>query len=366
MSFGNFYKNKTILITGHTGFKGSWLALWLKNLGANVIGLSHAPRYEMGVFQKSRLSMKMIDIRGDVLDRKLLSETIMEYKPEIVFHLAAQPLVRLSYERPWETIQNNVMGTLNLLESMRLSDSIKVMINVTSDKCYEDKEWIYGYKETDSLGGRDPYSASKACSEIITNSYLQSYFLSSNERMISSVRSGNVIGGGDWSEDRIIPDCVRAATENKPVKIRNPNAIRPWQHVLEPLSGYLLLAQKIWNSPKEYAGAWNFGPDSSSFITVGELTSKFISYFNGSHIHDEMVTNSKHETKMLNLDVSKANIILHWKPVLNIEQSIELTASWYKKYSNSNVYDICIKQINYYTNQACEQSIPWADTLYED
>lgn len=349
-SFNNVYKGKTVLVTGHTGFKGSWLSIWLNELGANVIGYSLDPYTEKDNFVLSGIGEKMVDIRGDIRDREKLNEVFNKYMPEFVFHLAAQPLVRLSYEQPVETYETNVMGTINILEAIRNSKQTQVGILITTDKCYENKEQVWGYRETDPLGGYDPYSSSKGATEIAINSWRQSYFNSDefekHKKSISSVRTGNVIGGGDWAKDRIIPDCIRALENNVPIKIRSPKSIRPWEHVLEPLSGYLLLGQKMYEQPKKYSGAWNFGPELSSVVTVWDIANKVIDYFKAGQLIDVSNPEDVHEAKLLSLDIAKARFNLGWKPKLDIDRTIELTVEWYKNYKDLNVYDLCVKQIN--------------------
>ena len=257
LKFKNFYTNKKILITGHTGFKGSWLTLWLTELGAEVIGYSLEPPIKPSLFEVFNLKNRIIHIIGDIRDEEKLKDVFKEYKPEIIFHLAAQPLVRLSYQEPKLTYETNVIGTLNLFEGVKEMESVRVVINVTSDKCYENKEWVYGYRENDPMGGYDPYSSSKGCTELLTAAYRNSYFNpkdygKTHQVSLASVRAGNVIGGGDWQVDRLVPDCVKALSKGETVKIRNPHAIRPWQHVLEPLSGYLFLAMRMWEEPTKY------------------------------------------------------------------------------------------------------------------
>ncbi len=301
--FNNIYKNKTVLVTGHTGFKGSWLAIWLKMLGANVVGYALDPYTENDNFVLSKLDKEIIDIRGDIRDVKKLDETFEKYKPEFVFHLAAQPLVRLSYDIPVETYEVNVMGTINILEAIRKHKCTRVGIMVTTDKCYENKEQIWGYKESDALGGYDPYSSSKGATEIAINSWRQSYFnplqYEQHNVAIASVRAGNVIGGGDWQLDRIVPDCIRYIENNKTIEIRSPKAVRPWEFVLEPLSGYLMLASKMYEEPIKYAQAWNFGPESSSIVPVWNIAESIIKYYEKGELKDISNPNDKHEANLL-------------------------------------------------------------------
>jgi len=349
-AFKNVYKDKVVLVTGHTGFKGSWLSIWLNELGAKVIGYALDPYTDKDNFVLAGLSDKIVDIRGDIRDFNKLKEVFTTYKPEYVFHLAAQPLVRLSYDIPVETYQINVMGTINVLECVRHTPSTKVGVFITTDKCYENREQIWGYKETDSLGGYDPYSSSKGAAEIAINSWKQS-FMNPNEyskhgKAIASVRAGNVIGGGDWAKDRIIPDCIRALEEDKPIEIRSPKAIRPWEHVLEPLGGYLLLGQMMTEDPVQYSEAWNFGPHLESVVTVEEVASILINHYGKGEINDISNKDAVHEAKLLNLDISKARFKLGWRPTLDIDQALKFTVDWYKKYKKEDVYTLCVEQIN--------------------
>ncbi len=347
--FDNIFKGKTVLVTGHTGFKGSWLCIWLNELGAKVVGYALEPYTENDNFVVSKLWDKIESNIGDVSDYESLKVIFDACQPEIVFHLVAQPLVRLSYRQPKLTYETNIGGTVNLLECCRNSDSVKVIINVTSDKCYKNKEWIWGYREIDELGGHDPYSSSKACSEIITSAYRKSFF-TEQIKFVSTGRAGKVIGGGDWREDRLVPDCIKALKNNKPIGIRNPQSVRPWQYVLEPLYGYLLLASKMWEDGEKYSGAWNFAPDRSSVITVGELVKRLIGYWGCGEFEDLSEGLAQpHEAKLLMLDNSKAVNLLGWKPVLSIDEAIEKIARWYK---NPDVdYDFCVRQIEDYVKQ---------------
>ena len=345
--FNNVFEGKTVLITGHTGFKGSWLSIWLTELGANVIGYALEPYTANDIFVVAGVDRKIKSNIGDIRDYDKLKGVFNKYRPEIVFHLAAQPLVRLSYAQPRLTYDTNVGGTVNLLECCRAGDSVKVIINVTSDKCYDNKEWMWGYRENDPVGGHDPYSSSKACSEIITAAYRSSFF-NVNKKSLSSVRAGNVIGGGDWREDRLVPDCIRALKKGEPVGIRSPRSVRPWQHVLEPLSGYLLLASRMCESGEKYSGAWNFGPYYGSVITVEELTKKLIGYWGSGQYKDlsGQLSQEPHEAGLLTLDISKAIHQLNWAPMLNVSEAVEYTVNWYKA---SHVdYDFCAGQINDY------------------
>ncbi|PAB60834.1 CDP-glucose 4,6-dehydratase [Anaeromicrobium sediminis] len=352
-SLKGFYRGKTVLVTGHTGFKGSWLSIWLKKLGAKVIGYGLDPYTTNGNFVVCNLENKMVDIRADIRDEEKLKYIFNKYKPEIVFHLAAQPLVRLSYKIPKETYDVNVIGSFNVLECIKNTNSVKVGVIITTDKCYKNKEQIWGYRETDPLGGYDPYSSSKACAEILIDSYRNS-FINPNKykehgKAISSVRTGNVIGGGDWSKNRLIPDCIRSLYSNKKIEIRNPNSIRPWQHVLEPLYGYLLLGKQMYFHGVNYSGAWNFGPDFESIVTVETIVNTIIDKWGSGTWIDLSHKKEPHEATLLNLDCTKAKTYLHWKPKLNIEEALAYTVYWYKNYKNENIYKLCLDQINEYS-----------------
>lgn len=352
--FDNFYKDKKILVTGHTGFKGSWLCIWLKELGAEVIGVSLDPVTERDNYVLTGLKNKITDIRADIRDAKQMKDIFENYKPEIVFHLAAQPLVRLSYEIPVETYEVNVMGTINILEAIRATESVKIGLMITTDKCYENKEQIWGYKENEPMGGYDPYSSSKGATEIAISSWRRSYFNPKNYekhgKSIASARAGNVIGGGDWALDRIIPDCIKALEEKKTIEIRSPKAIRPWQHVLEPLSGYMLLAKKMWEEPTLYCEGWNFGPQLESMVTVWDIANKLVEYYGEGKVKDISTPGELHEAQLLMLDITKANILLGWKPRMDNDKCIKLVVDWYKRYKTEDVYKVCVEQINTFIN----------------
>lgn len=349
--FENFFKGKRVLVTGHTGFKGSWLSIWLHELGAEVVGVSLDPYSERDNFVLSGIGHKIrADIRADIRDGQMMKSIFAEYKPEIVFHLAAQPLVRLSYEQPVETYETNVMGTINILEGIRFTDSVKVGVMITTDKCYDNKEQLRGYKEDDPFGGYDPYSSSKGACEIAIQSWRRSFFnpehFEKHGKSIASVRAGNVIGGGDWSLDRIIPDCIRALETDKLIEIRSPKSVRPWEHVLEPLSGYMLLAQKMWNDPTGYCEGWNFGPEAESVSTVWDVATELVKNFGKGELKDCSNPNALHEAQLLMLDITKAKTRLGWKPRLNMQQCISLVADWYKRYKNEDVYTLCVEEIS--------------------
>lgn len=349
--FNNFYKGKRVLVTGHTGFKGSWLSIWLHELGAEVVGVALDPFTERDNYVLSGIGNKIkADIRADIRDGEKMKEIFAEYKPEIVFHLAAQPLVRLSYDIPVETYETNVMGTINIMEAIRATDSVKVGVMITTDKCYENKEQIWGYRENEPMGGYDPYSSSKGAAEIAISSWRRSFFNPADygkkhNVSLASVRAGNVIGGGDWSLDRIIPDCIKAIEADEPIAIRNKKAVRPWQHVLEPLSGYMLLAQKMWDEPTNYCEGWNFGPRAESISTVWEVASKLIANYGKGELKDMSDPNAVHEANLLMLDISKAKFKLGWEPRMNIDQCATLIADWYKRYKSEDVYNLCVEEI---------------------
>lgn len=354
--FNAFYRGKRVLVTGHTGFKGSWLSIWLHELGAEVIGIARDPFTERDNYVLSGIGQKIkADIRADIRDGERMKEIFRQYQPEIVFHLAAQPLVRLSYDIPVETYETNVMGTINILEAIRSTDSVKVGVMITTDKCYENKEQVWGYRENEPMGGYDPYSSSKGATEIAIASWRRSFFnpkdYEKHGKSIASVRAGNVIGGGDWALDRIIPDCFKALEAGKPIEIRSPKAIRPWQHVLEPLNGYMLLASRMWNEPTKYCEGWNFGPRTESISTVWDVASMVIENYGSGKLKDLSTPNALHEAKLLMLDISKAKFRLGWEPRMDIKQCLALTVDWYKRYSDKDVYDLCVGQIEKYLKE---------------
>lgn len=354
--FDNFFKGKRVLVTGHTGFKGSWLSIWLHELGAEVVGVSQEPFTNRDNFVLSGIGHKiMADLRANICDGQKMKEIFQKYQPEIVFHLAAQPLVRYSYEQPVETYEENVMGTIHVMEAIRSTDSVKVGVMITTDKCYDNKEQMRGYKEDDPFGGYDPYSSSKGACEIAIQSWRRSFFNpedygKKHHVSLASVRAGNVIGGGDWALDRIIPDCIKALEQDKVIDIRSPKAIRPWEHVLEPLSGYMLLAKKLWEHPTEFCEGWNFGPESESVSTVWEVATELIKNYGKGELKDSSDSNAVHEAKLLMLDITKAKTKLGWKPRMNMRQCMELVADWYKRYQTEDVYQLCIEEIHQFTN----------------
>ncbi|MDC1279779.1 CDP-glucose 4,6-dehydratase [Pelagibacteraceae bacterium] len=344
----NFYKNKKILITGATGFKGSWLCSWLLELGAKVYGTGFTPNQNKNLFYDLELNRRMILKIIDIRDYNKLKKFINTIKPDIIFHLAAQPLVGVSYLKPVDTFSINFNGTLNILEIAKSCKFIKSIIAVTSDKCYEDLNKTSGYKEGDKLGGTDPYSASKAASELVINSYYKSFFKKKNNCGVSSVRAGNVIGGGDWSTYRLIPDCIKNLLKNKIIVLRNPNYNRPWQHVLEPLKGYLILAKKQFENPKKYSGAWNFGSSSKSIVSVKRIAELIIKFWGKGSIKTS--NNKFHETKVLQINSTKAKNELAWNPSYNIVQAVNVTSEWYLKVEKEKADPIKITkhQINNY------------------
>lgn len=351
--FNGVYNGETVLVTGHTGFKGSWLSIWLHELGAKVVGYSLDPYTEKDNFVLSDIGSKIIDIRGDIRDKQKLNSVFKEYQPKYVFHLAAQSLVRFSYTEPVETYEINVMGTINLLEEIRKCDATKIGIMITTDKCYENKEQLLGYRESDSLGGYDPYSSSKGAAEIAINSWRLSFMNPMNYhkhgKAIASARAGNVIGGGDWAKDRIVPDCIRAIEGNMPIELRAPLSVRPWEHVLEPLCGYLLLGAKMCNDPVNYSEAWNFGPENDVHYSVYDIAKLIVDYSKKGKLINSSGSEVLHESNLLLLNIDKAKSRLGWSPVLNIEETVKLTVDWYLHYQLEDVYNLCVNQINSFT-----------------
>lgn len=351
--FGGIYTDRRILVTGHTGFKGSWLVYWLQRMGASVCGYSlDAPTHP------SHWDLLELDMRSeiaDIRDSDRLQNVMADFRPEIVFHLAAQPLVRTSYANPVDTYSTNVMGTLNVFEACRKTDSVRAIINVTTDKCYENKEWVWGYRENDPMGGHDPYSSSKGCSELLTASYRNSFFNPADfgkkhETLLASCRAGNVIGGGDWAEDRLVPDIMRAASKGERVDIRNPSATRPWQHVLEPLGGYLLVGQKLIEGKFEFAEGWNFGPSDEGSISVGEVIQRVKGHWGKIACMLNPDPPALHEANLLKLDCSKAHVKLGWKPVWNAEETFERTVNWYRAFYETETI-LTSDDLNSYLNE---------------
>lgn len=346
----SFWKNKRVFLTGHTGFKGSWLSLWLHAYGAKVIGYALPPNTQPSLFELAKVDTKIASHMGDIRDGEALKSAVIHAKPDIIFHLAAQPLIRYSYQHPVETYQTNVLGTVNILESLRFSDTAKILVNVTTDKCYENKEWNWGYREIDPIGGYDPYSSSKGCAELVTAAYRTSYFnpktWADHGKAVASARAGNVIGGGDWSEDRLIPDIVKALAQGKKPLIRFPAAIRPWQHVLESLSGYLVLAEKLWQAPLAYAEGWNFGPEDHVCRPVAWIVDHLCQRWGDGAGWEQSNEQHPHEATYLKLDISKAKARLQWYPHWTIDQALDATVFWYKQWLKGiDAYTLTMQQI---------------------
>ena len=354
--FNNVYKDKKVFLTGYTGFKGSWLALWLTSLGADVCGYSLAPNTKPSMFEELDIEHKITkSVIGNILDFDNLAKTINEFQPDFVFHLAAQPIVRLSYSEPIMTYETNVIGSLNVLEASRRCPSVKAFVNVTTDKCYENREINRGYKEDEPMGGYDMYSSSKGCVEIMSSSFRRSFLQEEGSMAMGTARAGNVIGGGDWAQDRLVPDCVRYINDGQKIEIRNPIAVRPWQHVLEPLSGYMLLGQYLFEKGKEYAQGFNFGPNEDSVLKVADVA-KMVTEFYG---RGEVVVHKRdnlHEANLLMLNIEKAEKVLGWTPTYKADKAVSETVDWYKHFYEKNVdmYDFTMKQIKNY-----EENIKW-------
>lgn len=349
-----FWSGKRVLITGHSGFKGGWLSLWLQMMNAEVIGYSLPAPTNPSLFDVARVEEKIDSIIGDIRDLNHLQRVIKAHQPEIVFHLAAQAIVRASYEDPLNTFDSNIMGTVKLLEAVRLADCVRAVVVITSDKCYENREWCWGYREIDIMGGFDPYSSSKGCVELITSAYRRSFFHrqckdSNTETGIATARAGNVIGGGDWGIDRLVPDIMKSFMGGKPVIIRHPQAIRPWQYVLEPLRGYLMLAEKLCSEGHRFADAWNFGPDDSSSRSVQWIVDRLVTAWGDSAAWQLDTTINPHEAHYLKLDCSKARLELGWKPLVSLSQSLELVVQWYRAfYEMHDMYKETCRQIENY------------------
>ena len=352
--FNNIYKGKRVFVTGHTGFKGSWLALWLTKLGAEVCGYSLAPNTNPSMFEelkiKDRISKSII---GNILDTEKLEETMVDFQPDIVFHLAAQPIVRLSYKEPKMTYETNVIGSLNVLESARKCKSVKAFVNVTTDKCYENKEVNRGYKEDEPMGGYDMYSSSKGCVEIMSSSFRRSFLQEEGTYAMATARAGNVIGGGDWAEDRLIPDCVRYINSGEKIEIRNPIAVRPWQHVLEPLSGYLLLGQKLLEEGKKYAEGFNFGPKEESVLRVAEVAQKVCEDYGKGEVVVQK-RDDLHEANLLMLNIEKAEKVLGWTPTYTADEAVKKSVEWYKHFyaKDTDMFEFTMEQIKDYEDNA--------------
>jgi CDP-glucose 4,6-dehydratase len=353
----SFWHGRRVFITGHTGFKGSWLSLWLHSLGADVGGFSLDPPTEPSLFKALKLDRNLDHHVGDIRDAELLARTMREFKPEFVFHLAAQPLVRLSYKEPRLTYETNVMGTLNLYEAVRTCDSVCVVVSITTDKCYENREWVWGYRESDSIGGYDPYSSSKGCAELLTAAYRSSYFSpkqygKTHHVALATARAGNVVGGGDWALDRLVPDCIRSLQNGENILIRNPRATRPWQHVLEPLSGYLLLGQHMSADGIGFSEGWNFGPGDDGVMDVENVAMNVIAAW-GSGNYVIVPDADYHEAHLLKLDASKARTLLGWHTTWNCEKAIRNSVEWYKDFiAGSDMHRKTINQLGAYLAEA--------------
>lgn len=350
----DFWNKKRVLLTGHTGFKGSWLCLWLNSMGAEVTGYALEPPTTPSLFDLCNIDGLVESVKGDIRDLSFLQKTINNKKPEIVIHMAAQPLVRDSYIKPVETFEINVMGTVNVLESVRNTTGVKAVVNVTTDKCYENKEWLWGYRENEPFGGYDPYSNSKACSELVTASYRDSFFNSRDHRehhlALASARAGNVIGGGDWGKDRLMTDCIAALLQGEKIRIRNPNSIRPWQHVLEPLSGYLNLAEKLYNEGPLFAEGWNFGPDENDAKTVKWIVERLCQRWGAGAGYQIDQGDHPHEANYLKLDCSKAKTRLNWSPRWDLDTTIDKIIEWVSDFKEGkDLRAACLRQIVEYT-----------------
>jgi CDP-glucose 4,6-dehydratase len=348
----NFWSGKKVFLTGHTGFKGSWLSLWLSELAAKVYGFALEPATKPSFFDVSKIEKLLTKhTHGDIRDSQTLIGALQEAEPEIVIHMAAQPLVRESYQDPLSTYATNVMGTVHLFEAVRQTPTVKAVLNITTDKCYENNEWVWGYREIEPMGGYDPYSSSKGCSELVSSAYRRSFFKESGVAL-ATARAGNVIGGGDWAKDRIVPDAMRAFIEGQPLKVRNPNAIRPWQHVLEPLAGYLQLCQQLIEQPMQFAEGWNFGPGEADAQPVSRLADIMVqSWGDGVQWQQDGTSNQPHEANYLKLDCSKAKTKLGWQPQWSLEQALEQSVAWYQAwYQGKDMTQFSLQQIQSYAN----------------
>jgi CDP-glucose 4,6-dehydratase len=344
-----FWRGKKVFITGHTGFKGSWLSLWLQDMGAVVKGYALEPASTLNLFEKANVAQSMDSEIGDITDLNRISESMLAFNPEIVIHMAAQPLVRLSYLEPVLTYATNVMGTVSVLEAARKCTHLKAIVSVTTDKCYENKEWAWGYRENEPMGGHDPYSSSKGCAELVTSAYRSSFFSTKDSPNLASARAGNVIGGGDWSNDRLIPDILKAFEKKEAVIVRNPLATRPWQHVLEPLAGYLILAQHLYQDGSDYADGWNFGPKDDDCKSVSWILDKMVSKWGNGASWELDKNNNPHEAGYLKLDCSKAAMQLNWRPKWNLEYTLESIIIWHQHYmSGKNIQEQCLFEIAKY------------------
>jgi CDP-glucose 4,6-dehydratase len=350
-----FWRGKRVLLTGHTGFKGSWLSMWLQSLGAELVGYALPPPTNPSLFEHAQVDKTIVSIIGDIRDLQKLQSIFNKYKPEIVIHMAAQPLVRYSYQNPVETYSTNVLGTVHLLECVRNTPGVRVVLNITTDKCYDNKEWVWGYRENEMLGGHDPYSNSKACAELVSSAYRSSFFsphdYAEHGVALATARAGNVIGGGDWAKDRLVPDILAAFVQGKSAEIRNPSAIRPWQHVLEPLRGYLTLAENLYREGTAYAEAWNLGPNDVDTKPVGWIAHHMAKLWGSGANWNVDQRSQPHEAHFLKLDISKARSRLNWSPKLSLEQSLSLVVDWAKQHqAGVNIRELTLNQIENYEN----------------
>jgi CDP-glucose 4,6-dehydratase len=345
-----FWRGKRVFITGHTGFKGGWLALWLQSMGAEVYGLALAPPTQPSLFEAAQVGDGMNSCLGDIRDYETVLSAMLAARPEVVFHLAAQPLVRRSYREPVLTYATNVMGTVHVLEAARQVKTVRSIVNITSDKCYENQEWLWGYRENDPMGGHDPYSSSKGCAELVTSAFNRSFAVDAGIA-IASARAGNVIGGGDWAEDRLVPDTLRAFEQGIILKIRNPQATRPWQHVLEPLSGYMLLAQRLYLEGQTYAEGWNFGPLENDICTVSAIVEQLAAAWKNGAQWEFSRTAQFHEANLLKLEISKAQARLGWQPRWNLKQALSAVLEWHLGFLQGiHSQSLCLQQIHDYEN----------------
>ncbi len=358
--FGGVFKSRKVLVTGHTGFKGSWLCCWLERLGAEVLGYALPPPTDPSHYRLLKLAHD--SVMGDIRDQNSLAECLKRFRPEIVLHLAAQPLVRLSYREPVQTFETNVMGTVKVLEACRGCGSVKAIVVVTTDKCYENREWVWGYREDEPMGGHDPYSSSKGCAELVVSSYRRSFFGDGEEgagTLLASARAGNVIGGGDWALDRLVPDMMKAAAVGDATPVRNPSAVRPWQHVLEPLAGYLQVAWRLMEGDRKAATAWNFGPDDSCLLTVAEVADRLGAEWPAIRWENKRVGPTPHEAMLLKLDCSKARTLLGWRPVWGAEKMLARTARWYRRYYEAEEVTSLV-DLEEYVADAERLELPWS------
>jgi CDP-glucose 4,6-dehydratase len=346
-----FWKGKKVFLTGHTGFKGSWLSLWLQSMEAVVKGYSLAPPTNPSLFVEADVASKMESQIGDIRDLNQLKESMQAFNPDILIHMAAQPLVRLSYAEPVDTYTTNVIGTVNVLEAARTCPNLKAIVSVTTDKCYENKEWAWGYRENEPMGGHDPYSSSKGCAELVTAAYRSSFFNTNDIAALATARAGNVIGGGDWADDRLIPDILKAFEKSEAVEVRNPLSTRPWQHVLEPLSGYLVLAENLYANGQDYAGAWNFGPKEEDCKPVNWILDQMVKTWGAGASWELDKNNNPHEAGFLKLDCSKAKQKLHWEPQWNLDYTLGLIVNWHQAWRDGkNMHEQCLAEITNYSN----------------